>query len=515
MAAPKGDDTFKNIAKKQLAVLRAAGDIAPREDRLARGDRLTLRHGQSHGDAMREIKADHEDLMQEGTWTRRFNYRPADGQHALMSALRGLFGSVVTPGQMHSFFGMTWVDPPVFVDIEVGVGEYTQVVADALAIPALEGVVFYLGAGKDPDRGLLFEITATGKKIWADEIQVIFNLVEDELQRNSIYRGKAIDDGYHFLDLTGIDPDKVVYAEAVQDELESEVFARLRYPDLLEDHGVEVRGAILLAGTFGTGKTLAAYLAAIEAEKNGWGFILVRPEALAGDGGVEAFRQAMQTAQLMGRTVIFVEDVDTLTGHEQEADRISIMLDLFDGARAKGHDVIVILTTNYVEAITPGMLRNGRISKVIEIGPPDDEGVVKLCKVLVDERLLDPTIPDEGTMLGEERVFGWNDVAEAMRGFIPAAIKAACDGAFRWTIVRLGGEVNGHKINAEDLVRSARSLHRQQELLQKAIAGEPEVDSLGVKLRYEMDSAARTAVAEIIPEVLEGMVEEFGFKRVK
>lgn len=508
------DKSYQDALKRQLAILQAAGDVAGREERLRRGSHLQLRHGQSHRDAVAEIKADHEDLMQTGRWVRRFNYRPVDGMNALMEVLKETFGSVSTPGTM-GFFGP---NPPVMIDIEVGVGEYKQVVADAMQLPCLEDVTFYLGSDVDEEKGELFQIVAEGKKIFAGEVQVIFNLVGDYLERNSIYRGKAIDDGFHFLDLRGVDPSKVVYSELVQTELETNIFSRLRYPEVLVEHGVQLKGAVLLEGTFGTGKTLAAYLTAREAVENGWGFILVRPEHLAGSEAIDTFQRAMQTAALYGRTVIFVEDVDTLTSADQEASRISRMLDLFDGARAKGQEVLAVLTTNHAEAITPGMVRPGRIDAVITITAPDAPGIVRLCKVLVQEGLLDEAIPAEGEDFpnGEGRTFGWDDVSEAMAGFIPAAISEACSRAVRYMIVRNNGHVNGSKITAEDLVRAAQGLVPQMELLERAIAGEPERDMLGERFRYEVEAAVDGIVGDRLPVVITDVMQNtFGLNRVR
>jgi ATPase family protein associated with various cellular activities (AAA) len=494
--------TYADSLKKQREALRSIGDIMVRDGRIKRGPDLTLREGQSHKDAMMEIKADYDDLQQTALWKRRFNYRPTDGMHALHKALKRVFGTVTTPTKM-GFFGP---EPPRFMDVEVAFGQFEQVPIDSLRLPCLEDVEFHLGGEHDEDKGELFNIVAEGKKIYAEEVQVIFALVEEELETNSIYRGKAIDDGYHFLDLGGVDPAKVVYSDVTQGELDRHINARLRHPEACQHFGVTLKAAVLLEGTFGTGKTLAGYLTAQEAVKNGWGFILVRPEHLAGEGAVDVFRQAMQTAALYGKTVVFVEDVDVMTNHESERERISTMLDLFDGARAKGVEVMAVLTTNHAEAITPGMVRPGRIDAVITITAPDAQGIERLCKVLVHEDLLDPTIPAEGEEFGNgERSFGWAEVAEAMAGFIPAAINEACSRAMRNMIVRTEGKVNGERITGEDLVAAANGLKPQMELLQRAIDGEPEVLKLDTLFRYYIEEESGKAAQIAVEPLKEGM----------
>jgi ATPase family protein associated with various cellular activities (AAA) len=501
------DRTYQDSLTKQREALRKLGDIMVRDGRIKRGPDLMLREAQSHKDAITEIKADYDDLQQTAMWRRRFNYRPLDGMHALHKALKRVFGTVTTPMAM-GFFGP---QPPRFMDVEVAFGQFEQVPIDSLRLPCLEDVEFHLGGEEDEDKGVLFVITAEGKKIMAEEVQVIFNLVEEELATNSIYRGQAIDDGYHFLDLAGVDPAKVVYSEVTQGELERHILVRLRHPEVLEHYGVQLKGAVLLEGTFGTGKTLAGYLTAQEAVRNGWGFILVRPEHLAGEDAVTVFRQAMQTAALYGRTVVFVEDVDTLTDVDQERQRISTMLDLFDGARSKGIEVLAVLTTNRAEAITPGMVRPGRIDAVITITPPDAQGIERLCKVLVHEELLDPSIPAVGEEFGNgERTYGWAEVAAAMEGFIPAAINEACSRAMRNMIVRTEGQVNGARITGEDLVAAANGLIPQMELLQRAIDGEPEVLKLDSIFRYYIEEESGKAAIKAVEPLKEAFRENIG-----
>lgn len=470
--------------KRVRSALRELAGLYLDEDVIEHGgSKIRLPEQMSKVEAIKFLHRLHEEEQAEADWTRVFRYRPFDGLAAMQRVFKRMFGGISMKGGM-GFFGPT---PPSMIDIEVGLGEYEQVPAlgDGICLPHLPEVTFRAYGYEDAELGQVFQIVAAGKKACAGEVQGLFALIEDELKENSIYRGKAIHDGFGFLDIASVDPAKVVYSEQTQGELETNVFARLMYPEVLRGFGRSLKGAVLLAGTYGVGKTLAAYLTAQIAVENGWTFILVRPEHIAGSAGVDAFRRAMQTAELYGRCIVFVEDVDTLTHADDEADRISIMLDVFDGYRAKGREVIAILTTNHAEAIHKGMIRPGRIDKVIPVTLPDEPGRIKLVKVLVPEELLDPDITEEE----------WAMVSKAMDGFIPAAINAACEQAIDYLVWRSKGDVNGSKIDALDLARAAQGLHGQMDLLEKA-KDVPVRESLTVAFRHLIDEAVEEKVGE-------------------
>lgn len=431
------------------------------------GSKIRLPDGMDEAEAIRFLKRLYDENQAEANWVRKYRYRTFDGLAAMTRVFKSTFGGVSMKGGM-SFFGPT---PPAMIDVEVEPGVFEQVPApgDGICLPHLPEVTFRGYGTDDPEYGEVFIVVAEGKKACAGEVQGLFHLIEDELRENSIYRGKAIHDGFGFIDVDSVDPDKVVYSEVTQTALETNIFAQLRYPEVLRGLGQSLKGAVLLEGTYGTGKTLAAYLTAKEAVAGGFTFILVRPEHLVGDGAVETFRRAMQTAELYEPAVVFVEDVDTLTHADAESDRISVMLDVFDGARSKGREVIAILTTNHVEAIHKGMVRPGRIDAVIPVTKPDAQGIIRLCQVLVPEDLLDESISEAG----------WAMVAEAMDGFIPAAVAEACERAVRNMVNRTKGEVAGAKIEALDLAEAGRDLHAQMKLLDEA-KDVPEREALSV-----------------------------------
>jgi transitional endoplasmic reticulum ATPase len=285
------------------------------------------------------------------------------------------------------------------------------------------------------------------------------------------------------MDLGRVDPAKVIYSEAVTTQLEASIWSRLRHPEALRRLGVSLKKSVLLFGKYGVGKTLAAYLTAQEAVKAEQTFILVRP-------GKDSIEQAIALAGMYEPAVVFCEDVDRIASGDEENGRITELLELFDGARAKGREIMVILTTNFVESIHKGMMRPGRLDAVIEITAPDRDGSVRLLRTLVPDEAIDTTITKAE----------WDKVGEAMDGYLPAFIAAVAERAASYLTVRVGGEIDGKKLKAEDFIEAANGL-RVQESLMEGAKDVPEDRGLGQAMADVVTGVVRTEIVEHVLNV--------------
>jgi transitional endoplasmic reticulum ATPase len=275
-----------------------------------------------------------------------------------------------------------------------------------------------------------------------------------------MYRGKAFDgqEVPQFLDLSGVDPARVVYTDLVRHQLEADIWALIRYPDQMRRMGLPLKRAVLLEGPYGTGKTLAAYLTAKIASEYNWTFIYGRP-------GRDELEDIMATARLYQPAVVFFEDVDTVA-HGDGVDHTSRMFDILDGIQAKGTEIICILTTNHIERIHKGMVRPGRLDAVVHIGALDAEAVRRLIDCLVPADLVDPNID-------------WGSVGKAMDGLMPAFCKEAIDRAMRWNLVRNDGRST--RLCTEDFVIAAEGLQPHLELMGRAGEG-ARSDGVGIAI---------------------------------
>lgn len=446
-----------------LAVL--GGKLTTEEDIVFSGTKIVLPAGSNLKIARATIDRAISEAEEETTFSQTYKFRPWDGAYATLSALRKQFG-VVGQEATYSIFGK---NPPQLITINTGPNETTQVPWGAISIPLMPDVTFYTGAVGDEELGSVFRLSAKGPKGRRFEIQGVFKLIQEELEVNSIYRGKAFDgrDMPEFYNPASLDPESVVYSEHVLAQLEANVWSLLEYTQQNRDMGLPLKRATLLEGPYGTGKTLAAMLTAQRAVNNGWTFIMCRP-------GRDDLINTMNTARMYQPAVVFFEDVDTLVDGETAVTKI---LDLVDGLPAKNSEILCVFTTNHKEKIHKGMLRPGRLDSIISIGALDVHGVEKLVTVTVPRDKLDKNID-------------WQKVFEYMQDFMPAFVKEAIDRSVRYSMSRNGGVVS--TITTQDLCEAAEGLRPQLEWHQNAHEG---------KNRPTVD----TAIADVVTKTMSGM----------
>lgn len=376
-----------------------------------------------------------------------FRYRPDDGAYAALQVVKKRWGMALGKVQ-ETFFGTR---PAEKRTINIGVGQTMQVPWGLLEIPVFEGLELYLAEINDRDYGRIFRIYGQGPRKYQDEMQSFFDDVEDYLRTNSIYRGQAIvgSDNPEFLDLTAFDSTKVVFSDEVTATLNGTLFAPIRYTDAMRREGVPLKRALLLEGPFGTGKTSIGQMTAQVAVANGWTFISAKP-------GRDKVEDVLRTARLYQPAVVFIEDIDG-EASVGDSDAVTKLLEAFDGITSKGGELQVVMTTNHLERIHKGMLRPGRLDAVVHIGSLDRNGVERLVRVVVDENRLAEDV-------------NFDEVWDAMNGFLPAFVKESITRAVTFAIDRLEGG-REYTISTSDLVNAAHSLRPQLDALNGAGEG--------------------------------------------
>jgi transitional endoplasmic reticulum ATPase len=394
---------------------------------------------------------------------RAFPYRPYDGAHAFMTVMKTITGTTGFGVTKMTMFGPKH---PEFLDIKTDYHTSTQVPWGDVKFPSYEAE-FNVGFAHN-DSGVVFHLACTAPKKWRKHIEAIYRLVEEELVKNSIYRGKAIDGAEHpnFLNLDSLDPEKVIYSQDVLDQLAANVWVPVQYADTVRALGDPLKRAILFAGPYGTGKSLGAMLTGQKAVTAGWTFLMCRP-------GKDDPATVLRTAELYAPAVVVIEDVDTYTEGGSNMD-ISKVLDMLDGITNKGTEVVALFTTNHLERIQKGALRPGRIDAVIEIKDLDTAAFRKLVEITVGrERLADDV--------------DWDAVAEAFDKFLPAFVVEAARRSQRYSMARNGGKTL--IMTTKDLVDAATSLRPQLDLHDVAREG-----------------ANRTTLEDIVRGTVEGVI---------
>lgn len=388
-----------------------------------------------------------------------FDAFPFDGANAVYEVLTAKYGWATaepTPG-------MWGPNPPQMMSIKVGVNKVAQIPWGGFSIPGVDGLI-QTGVQKKNGR-FCFTLSAEVKRKSERIVKELFAEVRGYLKTNSIYRGHAVkirfndDNGGplampdpEFLD-TAVDRKSLIYSQTVEDLIDINLFTPIeRVRDLLAND-LPVKRGILLGGKFGTGKTLAAKVAADLAVKNGITYIYV-PRADELREAIEFGRQYQSPA-----CVIFCEDIDRVMAGERSVEMDDI-LNIIDGIDSKSSNIIVVLTTNDLDSVNPAMLRPGRLDAVIEVTAPDGPAVERLVRYYGGAAL------QEGIDLVE--------VGEALDGQIPAIIAEVVK---RAKLAQLRLEPPGtrvSKIGSAALLASAKGMAMQMGLLSRPQESDPD-----------------------------------------
>ncbi len=463
--------------KETLALLEGlAGERFNEDDITYEGTKLVIPEKMTARGAISTLEAHMAQQETQTSWSRKLKARPWDGAAAFERAVKRVTGTVGV--QKGAFWGMI---PPARETINISHDETLDVPWGTIAIDLFEGEAF-LGSYKDEDFGLMFEIKVTAPRKYRAGVEGFFRVLQEEIDEFSIYRGQSFDgkDNPNFLDLSGVNEDEVVYSAEVLDQLNANVWSLLDHTETQREMGLPLKRSILMHGPYGTGKTLAAMLTAQRAYANGWTFIYCRP-------GKDNIHQVMQTARLYQPSVVFFEDVDSISDVADESrDSVSVLLDTFDGVTAKGTEIIAILTTNHVDRIHKGMVRPGRLDAIIEIGALDNAGVEMLLKVLVPANLRSTEGRDH---------LDYEAIGAAMAGFMPAFVKEAIDRGSRYAIARTGGKPE--TLTTEDFVQAARGLVGHLSIMEEA-EDKAAVDTLGRSFKaIALGAAEEVAMTQV------------------
>jgi len=451
------------------------------------GDKITIPVNMSIDGAIAQLQRQKKYEEEVVAVSQVFDAFPWDGANALTLALRKLYGWYSlekTPG----FFGPK---PPEMRTIDISVDETTQVPWGRFSIPVIPAEEGFLQTGATTKNNrLVFQLTGNVRRKYEDEFRKICAELKQQLAASSIYKGKAFK--LRFLNDNGtalempepqfmrLNPDTVrnlVLPRKVETQVDTNLFTPLeRFADLKRVPLPFKRG-VLLAGTFGTGKTMICSASAIKATTSGITFILcVR---------AEEFNHAVEFAAQYAPALVFCEDIDRVTSGERSV-KMDDILNTIDGIESKKREVMVVLTTNNVESIHRAMLRPGRLDSVIEVTPPDAEAVERLIHVYAKGQL-DP----EADL---------TEVGETLAGQVPAVIQECVHRAKLYALSLSPEDSNPStiRINGEALLGAAEGMAMQLGLLagKQQIEVPPEVMGAHV-LGHHLSEAIRMAAGGI------------------
>lgn len=420
---------------------------------------LTLPEGMTLEDADQALHELIDYEKQEVNISETFPVFVWDGARALNKAMHDLFGWA-QGAPIRTMFGDK---PPQIISVEVGPGITEGVPFGKFHVPGIGKADGYIMAASGMvDGRVCFKMDATVRRRHETTIRKLIARTKEILKTDSIYRGKAFrvrfsdpDTGEklpmpepRFLDLQRVNEAELVFSEEVGDAIADNLFTPIdRFDETVSECGSWKRG-VLLCGVFGTGKTLAAMVAAKKAIENDITFVyLDNPHDFQ-----EGVRFALQYAN--PGAIVFQEDVDRTVRGERSIE-VDKLLNIADGIETKNHPIMFVFTTNHVENIQQAAIRPGRLDAVIEVKPPDPVAVTKLVQLAAGDRLH----KDEDLM----------EVGQVLDGAIPAVIREVVKRAKLSAIRRTPRGKPISLLTSVDLVRAAKTMAMQRELLGRKV----------------------------------------------
>ncbi|KAK4779917.1 hypothetical protein SAY87_016023 [Trapa incisa] len=255
-------------------------------------------------------------------------------------------------------------------------------------------------------------------------------------------------DGYHNDEGEKSDADSVRWraeeviggnSEAVE-ALRELVSFPLTYPREARKLGLEWPGGLLLYGPPGTGKT--SLVRAVVRECNAH-LTIISPHSVhkahAGESEKilrEAFMEASAQAILGKPSVIFIDEIDVLcprrdSRREQDVRLASQLFTLMDSNRSSskpGSHVIVVASTNRVDAVDPALRRSGRFDAEIEVTTPTEEERFQILQLYTKKLLLDSS-------------YDLKSLVTSCNGYVGADLEALCREATKSALKRSSSEV--------------------------------------------------------------------------
>ncbi|KAI4314075.1 hypothetical protein L6164_027016 [Bauhinia variegata] len=212
-------------------------------------------------------------------------------------------------------------------------------------------------------------------------------------------------------------------AEALQTLRELIIFP-LHYSRQAQKLGLKWPRGLLLYGPPGTGKTS---LVRAVVQECGAHLKLISPHSVhrahAGESERilrEAFAEASSHAALGKPSIIFIDEIDALcprrdSKKEQDVRVASQLFTLMDSNKPSSSTpgVVVVASTNRVDAIDPALRRSGRFDAEIEVTVPTEEERFQILKLYTKKIPLDPSV--------DLKV-----IAASCNGYVGADLEALC-----------------------------------------------------------------------------------------
>jgi transitional endoplasmic reticulum ATPase len=227
----------------------------------------------------------------------------------------------------------------------------------------------------------------------------------------------------------------------------------LLFPEVYRRLGIVPPRGVILYGPPGAGKTHLAR--AIANEVNARLYYINGPDVIGTYAGETEgnLRRIFNEASHHAPSIVFIDEVDAIapkrdqSGSQSDTRAVTQLLSLMDGLK-RVDSVIVLATTNRIDAVDNAFRRAGRFDREIFVGPPDVRGRLEILSIHTRE------MP-----LSDAATRALPAVAENSQGFVGADVMELCREAGLSALRRSASNLTDYRaaftIDTDDIVIDA------------------------------------------------------------
>ena len=406
-------------------------------------DKIIVPSGMTYDEAIEWMKRKKDMEERQISINHEIRCYPLDGAYALFRAAEDIFGFADMQGEKSP----SGENPPKMISI-------TLPNKDVISVPW--GQIQFPGFGEDDyietafnAKEFKFVIQGRIKRKFQDMVNKLVARTMDIVKTDSIYKGRTIrvDLSFmnkgsqpkqpEFLDVSDMTDEKIIMSKTAKVEY-SGVLMRLEQTRKCVENNIPLKYGCLMAGPYGTGKTLTARWTANKANANGFTFIYLED--------CRQLHHAIRLAEVYSPAVVFSEDIDKAVEGSRSV-QMNDILNTLDGIDTKTTPVITILTTNHIENINKAFLRAGRIDKLIQMGPLDEEtGLEFLKKFAKDNK--------GNSLLNTKQYPDFSEAGKSLSDIVPAFASEVIQTA---KISAMARGTNDDKLIPDDIIGAAKS----------------------------------------------------------
>ena len=217
--------------------------------------------------------------------------------------------------------------------------------------------------------------------------------------------------------------------------------AALTDPELYKRWGITPPKGMLIYGPPGTGKSMLARALATEASAVFFHLKLMNLTSKFGPNTGEVIQELLGVAKEQGRSVVFLDEADTLSlehllpaGQAREASaRLGATLcEKLDGLEPFSR-LVVVAATHRTDSVDPSLVRPGRLDRLVEVTVPDGQAqqqILSLARAKAEQAAGRRLVADldYGSLLPPMGGMSGSEIAEVLRRALEQKVQAARQG---------------------------------------------------------------------------------------